>query len=111
MGIRHFGWALAIHHPTTRSPQEIFMATAISSVQVDPRVLSFIEKPRKMLINGEWVEAASGKTFATYDPATGEVLAHVAEGDREDIDRAVRAARKAFDSGPWRKMTASERGR
>ncbi len=39
-----------------------------------------------MLINGKWVEAASGKTFPTYNPATGEILAHVAEGDREDID-------------------------
>jgi len=64
-----------------------------------------------MLINGKWVDAASGKTFPTYNPATGEVLAHVAEGDREDIDRAVRAARAAFDNGPWSKMTPSERGR
>src|SRR5918999_4510991 len=68
-------------------------------------------RPRKMLINGEWVDAASGKTFPTYNPATGEVLAEVAEGDREDIDRAVQAARRAFESGPWRNMTPSERGR
>src|SRR6202166_3133009 len=64
-----------------------------------------------MLINGKWVEAASGKTFPTYNPATGEVLAHVAEGDREDIDRAVKAARAAFETGPWSTMTASQRGR
>src|SRR5438309_6006305 len=83
----------------------------ISPTQVDPRVLSFIEKPRKMLINGKWVDAVSGKTFPTYDPATGEVLAQIAEGDRADIDLAVKAARKAFNSGPWRKMSASERGR
>ena len=56
-------------------------------------------------------EAASGKTFPTYNPATGEVLARVAEGDREDIDRAVKAARAAFETGPWSKMTPSERGR
>ena len=87
------------------------MGTIASSTQVDPRVISFIEKPRKMLINGEWVEAASGKSFATYNPATGEVLARVAEGDREDIDRAVRAARAAFETGPWSKMTPSQRGR
>jgi len=87
------------------------MATALSSVQFDDKVTNFISKPRRMLINGEWVEAASGKTFATYNPATGEVLARVAEGDREDINRAVRAARAAFDSGPWPKMTTSERGR
>jgi len=86
------------------------MAT-ISTTQIDPRVLSFLEKPRKMLINGKWVDAVSGKTFPTYDPSTGEVLAQVAEGDRADIDLAVKAARKAFDEGPWRKMTPSERGR
>src|SRR5437899_521487 len=83
----------------------------ISVAQVDPRVASFLEKPRKMLINGNWVDAVSGKTFPSYDPSTGEVLATVAEGDRADIDLAVKAARQAFDSGPWRKMSASERGR
>src|SRR5437764_5556180 len=83
----------------------------ISVAQVDPRVVSFLEKPRKMLINGNWVDAVSGKTFPTYDPSTGEVLATVAEGDRADIDLAVKAARNAFDTGPWRKMSASERGR
>jgi phenylacetaldehyde dehydrogenase len=64
-----------------------------------------------MLIGGQWVKAASGKTFPTYDPATGEVLAQIAEGGWEDINRAVAAARRAFDTGPWRKMTASQRGR
>ncbi len=69
------------------------------------------EKPRKMLINGQWVNSISGKTFPTYNPSTGEVLAQVAEGDRADIEQAVKAARKAFDHGPWRRLTASERGR
>jgi phenylacetaldehyde dehydrogenase len=78
---------------------------------MDDKVTSYISKNRKMLINGQWVEAASGKTFPTYNPATGEVLARVAEGDREDIERAVKAARAAFDTGPWSKMSASERGR
>src|SRR6266487_195724 len=80
------------------------------AAQIDPRVASFIEKPRKMLINGKWVDAVSGKNFPTYDPSTGEVLAQVAEGDKEDINLAVKAARKAF-MGPWRKMSPSERGR
>jgi phenylacetaldehyde dehydrogenase len=75
------------------------------------RVQEFVSRPRKMFIDGKWVEAASGKTFPTYNPATGEVLAQIAEGDREDIDRAVKAARKAFESGPWPEMTASQRGR
>ena len=65
----------------------------------------------KMLIGGQWVAAASGKTFETLNPATGKTLAQVAEGDAEDINRAVVAARKAFESGPWPKMTPSQRGR
>ncbi len=85
------------------------MATAVS--EIHPQVAEFIDKPRKMLINGKWINAASGKTFPTYNPATGEVLAQIAEGDREDIEQAVRAARKAFEGGPWRRMSASERGR
>ena len=87
------------------------MATAVSEIHVDNRVSRFVGQPRKMLIGGKWIEAASGKTFPTYNPATGDILAQVAEGDREDIDRAVKAARRAFESGPWRRMTASERGR
>ena len=81
------------------------MATVLAGVQMDEKVSSYLSKNRKMLINGQWVEAASGKTFPTYNPATGEVMARVAEGDREDIDRAVKAARSAFETGPWSKMT------
>jgi phenylacetaldehyde dehydrogenase len=86
------------------------MGIAVSP-QIHPHVADFIEKPRKMLINGKWVDAISGKTFPTYNPATGEVLAQVAEGDREDINEAVKAARKAFEQGPWRRTTAAERTR
>ena len=71
----------------------------------------FVARTHKILINGKWVEAASGKTFPTYNPATGDVLSRVAEGDKEDIDRAVKAARAAFETGPWSKITPSERGR
>ena len=87
------------------------MATATQAVRPNEKVSGYVSTARKMFINGKWVDAASGKTFPTYNPATGEVLANVAEGDREDIDRAVKAARAAFDSGPWSKMTPSERGR
>jgi phenylacetaldehyde dehydrogenase len=87
------------------------MATALNVVELEDKVTSFISKPRNMLINGKWVAAASGKTFPVYNPATGEVLANVAEGDSEDINRAVAAARAAFETGPWSRMTASERGR
>ena len=87
------------------------MSTAVSTVQMHNHVQEFVSRPRKMFIDGKWVEAASGKTFPTYNPATGEVLAQIAEGDREDIDRAVKAARRAFESGPWHEMTPSQRGR
>lgn len=65
----------------------------------------------QLLIDGKFVDAASGKTFPTLDPRTGDVIAHVAEGNAEDINRAVAVARKAFDEGPWPKMTAYERQR
>src|SRR5271163_1018109 len=87
------------------------MATVLNIAPSEGKVSSFVSQTRKMLINGKWVEAASGKTFATYNPATGEVLARVAEGDREDIDRAVKAARAAFETGRWPLLTPSERGR
>jgi aldehyde dehydrogenase (NAD+) len=63
---------------------------------------------KKMLIDGKWVEAASGKLFESRNPATGELLATIAEGDAEDIDRAVTAARRAFE-GPWSKFKPFER--
>ena len=81
------------------------------TVTVEPAVEEFTATPRKLFINGQWVDAASGKTFETPNPATGETLARVAEGDAEDINRAVRAARRAFEEGPWGRMTPSERGR
>ena len=87
------------------------MATATHAVQLDDKVTNFVAQKRKMLINGKWVDSASGKTFATYNPATGEVLSNIAEGDSEDIDRAVKAARAAFETGPWSKISPSERGR
>ena len=65
----------------------------------------------KILIDGKWRDALSGKTFETINPATEEVIAEVAEGDHADIDLAVTAARKAFDTGPWRKTDARDLGR
>ena len=85
------------------------MATATHAIPLDESVSRYVARTQKMLINGKWVEAASGKTFPTYNPATGEVLSRVAEGDREDINRAVDAARAAFDSGPWSKLPAAQR--
>ena len=81
------------------------------TVTLDRNVQAFIDTPRQLFINGQWVDAASGRTFETPNPATGETLARVAEGDAEDINRAVKAARTAFESGPWSRLTPSERGR
>ncbi len=64
----------------------------------------------QMLIGGQWLESASGKTFTTVNPATEQAIAEVAEGDAADIDRAVIAARKAFEHGPWATMDARDRG-
>jgi len=65
--------------------------------------------PTKLLINNRWVDSASGKTFSTVNPATGEEICRVAEADAVDVDWAVSAARAAFN-GPWRRMSAAERG-
>ncbi len=82
------------------------MATATA-----PRRASRRTFQTKMLIDGQWRDSISGKTFETVNPATEEVITQVAEGDAADIDLAVKAARKAFDSGPWRKTDARDRGR
>ncbi|MFH1109637.1 MAG: aldehyde dehydrogenase family protein [Planctomycetota bacterium] len=68
-------------------------------------------KDRKMLIDGKWVESVSGKTFETINPTTGDVICRVAEGDKADVDLAVKAARKAFESKGWRTMAPADRGR
>lgn len=84
------------------------MATA--APQANKKAIPKIRQT-KMLINGKWVEGRHGKHFSTMDPATEEVVAEVAEGTKEDVDLAVKAASKAFHEGPWRKMDARERGR
>jgi len=66
---------------------------------------------QKLFIHGKWVNSISGKTFATLNPSTGQEICQVAEADSADVDLAVKAARKAFESGPWKKMSAAERGR
>src|SRR5213594_2701636 len=68
-------------------------------------------KDQPLFIGGKWLDSVSGKTFPTINPATGEAICQVAEGDKADVDLAVKAARKAFEEGPWPKMNASERGR
>src|SRR5438445_703513 len=91
------------------APEGHIMQAAVS---LQSEVERFVAAPvRRMLIDGKWVEAASGKTFETPNPATGEVLARVAEAGPEDVERAVRAARRAFDEGPWPHTAPNERER
>ncbi|MGJ7911644.1 aldehyde dehydrogenase family protein [Neobacillus sp. LXY-1] len=81
------------------------------AVGLKEKVEKFLVGKKKLFINGEFVESKSQKTFDSYNPATGEVLACVYEAGKEDIDLAVKAARKAFDEGPWSKMSAANRSR
>jgi len=82
---------------------------ATKQQELHPSVVKFLSNsPKKMLINGEFVAAKSGKTFDTVNPATGEVIVKVCEADKADIDMAVKAARKAFE-GPWKKFTSYQR--
>ncbi|GAA3952397.1 aldehyde dehydrogenase family protein [Gordonia caeni] len=75
-----------------------------------PAVADFVSRDRQLLIGGAWVDAASGETFETRDPATGDLITRVAKGDATDIDRAVAAARAAYE-GPWSRMKPNERER
>ena len=82
------------------------MATATTAFEPTVKISA-----TKLLINGQWVSSASGKTFSTINPSTGEVITQVAEADAPDVDKAVSAARAAFETGAWRKkLSASQRG-
>jgi acyl-CoA reductase-like NAD-dependent aldehyde dehydrogenase len=79
--------------------------------QLLPATRDFLDgSPKKLLIGGEWQAAAGGETFPTLNPATGAVLAEVALAGKADVDRAVQAARRAFETAPWREMSGAERG-
>src|ERR1700733_12532341 len=89
------------------------MATATSPI-VDSRLgaaaSAFVTSTHQMYIDGKFTSASAGKTFPVYNPATGEEICQVPEGDHVDVDRAVRAARRAFDGGAWPAMSPSKRG-
>src|SRR5919106_1558957 len=72
---------------------------------------SFASGPHRLVIGGERPEAADGRTFETFDPATGRTIAEVPHAGVEDVDRAVRAAREAFDDGRWSGIAAAKRSR
>jgi phenylacetaldehyde dehydrogenase len=75
------------------------------------QTVGFIQQPKQLLINGRWQEAVSGKTFPVVNPATGATIAHAAEGDKADVDKAVQAAHTALENPAWTNMTPSERGK
>ena len=83
------------------------MASVLSSPSENKVAVS----ATKLLINNRWVNSQSGKTFATINPTTGKEICQVAEADAADVDIAVKAARKAFDHGPWHKTSGPERAR
>src|ERR1700733_12719332 len=87
------------------------MATISLDPRLDKKTSDFIAQKHRMYIDGKFVNAASGKTLSIYNPATGEVMAQVPEAEAGDDDRAVGGVRRAFDEGPWTKMSAAERGR
>ncbi len=83
----------------------------MASVMTPSPASSVAISATKLLINNRWIDSASGKTFATINPSTGEEICQIAEADAIDVEKAVQAARTAFERGPWRKTQASERGR
>jgi phenylacetaldehyde dehydrogenase len=87
------------------------MNTQSQLTALDPGVKSFLGQPRQVLIDGGWVAAKSGKSLEVFDPANGKVIAHVPQCEKADVDAAEAAARKAFDQGPWPRMSPSQRGR
>jgi len=87
------------------------MNAVLKEIPTSSPVTQFLATAKKLLIGGKWVAAASGKTFEVTNPATGQVIARVAEGDKADVDAAVVAARRALESAPWATMTPSDRSK
>ena len=87
------------------------MDASILNYKVNDNVGDFLSKEKKLYIAGKWVDPNSGKSFDVEDPATGKKIASCAAGNNKDVDLAVKAARKAFDSGIWTDMSNSEKGK
>src|SRR5580704_9605727 len=85
------------------------MTTTIERPALSSAAQEFMAKEHAMFIDGKWVPAQSGKTIPVEDPATEETIAHVPSGDKADIDLAVAAARRAFETGPWSRISPAER--
>lgn len=87
------------------------MNIPVAHPQLSEAASKFLARKHRAFIGGKWVDAVSGKTFDTFDPGSGRVIAKVAECDAADVDKAVAAARTAFESGPWPRATGSDRAR
>src|SRR6516165_7713904 len=105
----HVRFARGSHRVTHLPDRGGIMATA--TTPRTSRVPAPQVKDQPLFIGGKFVDSVSGKTFAAINPATGQAICQVAEADKADVDRAVQAARRALEQGPWRKMDAAERGR
>src|SRR5579872_3641048 len=107
-------FAFGLHWKLETKSQKLFSGGPMAVADmpaIHPAAAAFAARKHKLLINNQWVDAASGKHFPTYNPATGEVLSHAADGGKEDIDRAVAAARKAFAGAAWSRMKPNDRAR
>jgi phenylacetaldehyde dehydrogenase len=102
--------APAIVTSSTEAVSEAFTPSIQAGVSPRADLVAYLASRRPLLIDGKWVEAASGRTFGTFNPATGGVLARVAEADVEDVNRAVLAATRAF-AGVWGRLTPADRSR
>ena len=102
---------LLSHDALIFGPEPIRSEAHIMAQTVAARPSTPAIRQTRLLINNEWVDPVEGGTFETYNPATGEVIAKVAAGNAADVDRAVKAARRRSESGPWSTMDAADRGR
>jgi phenylacetaldehyde dehydrogenase len=84
---------------------------SVSFGLMSPKLAAFVPRQHRLLIGGEWVDALSEQRLDVHDPGTGEVVGSIANAGVADVDRAVRAARRAFDDGPWSKMSGADRGK
>src|SRR5271170_5863668 len=87
------------------------MTVSIEKPELSSAAASFVARKHKLLIDGKWVEAQSGRTFAVEDPATLETITDVPNGSKADIDMAVAAARRALESGSWPTMSPADRSK
>ena len=102
-----FLYPVARWSPVYRTSWRNLMSAALAS----PPTATKFSGNTKLFINGEWANSSDGATFDTYNPSTGETIAKVAHATKDDVDRAVKSARKALEKGPWGKMDACDRGK